>query len=44
MVLMDEHAPPPGAYTEGVGRGRRRRILVESIKQRRKKNSSTPSL
>jgi hypothetical protein len=37
MVLMDEHTPPPGAYAEGVGRGRRQRILVESIKQRRKK-------
>ena len=22
MVLMDEHTPPPGAYAEGVGRGR----------------------
>jgi hypothetical protein len=32
MVLMDEHTPPPGAYAEGVGQGRRRRILVESIK------------
>jgi hypothetical protein len=32
MVLMDERTPSPGAYVEGVGRGRRQRVLVESIK------------
>jgi hypothetical protein len=26
MVFMDERTPPPGAYAEGVGRGRRRRV------------------
>jgi hypothetical protein len=32
MVLMDERTPPLGAYVEVVGRGRRRRVLVESEK------------
>jgi hypothetical protein len=32
MVLMDERTPPSGAYSEGVGRGRHRRVLVESTK------------
>ena len=32
MVLMEEHTPPPGASLQGVGRGRRRRVLSESIK------------
>ncbi len=31
MVLLDEHTPPPGASGKGVGRGCRRRVLVESI-------------
>jgi hypothetical protein len=32
MVLLAEHTPPPGAPAEGVGQGRRRRVLAESIK------------
>ena len=28
MVLMEEHTPPPGAYAEGVGRGRRQRVFI----------------
>ena len=32
MFLMEEHTPPPGASLQGVGRGRRRRVLSESIK------------
>ncbi len=31
MVLMNKRTPPPGAYVEGVGRGRRQRVLVESM-------------
>ena len=31
MVLMDERTPPPGAYAEGVGRGRRRRVSLERL-------------
>jgi hypothetical protein len=31
MVLLVERIPPLGAYVEGVGQGRRQRILVESI-------------
>jgi len=32
MVLMDEHTPPLGASSHGVGHGRRRRVLSESKK------------
>ncbi len=32
MVLMDKHTPSLGAYTEGVGRGRRRRVNYKLIK------------
>jgi hypothetical protein len=35
MVLMEEHTPTPGASSQGVGRGRRQRVLSESIKYRR---------
>jgi hypothetical protein len=46
MVLLAEHTPtpPPGASSQGVGQGRRQRVLAESIKQRRKLFISTPSL
>jgi len=33
MVLMDENTAPPGASLQGVGQGRRQRILAESIKK-----------
>ncbi len=33
MVLMAEHAPPPGTSAEGVGLGRRQMVLAESIIQ-----------
>jgi hypothetical protein len=44
MVLLAERTPPLGASAEEVGQGRRRRILAESINNRRKKFISTPSL
>jgi hypothetical protein len=44
MVLIDKNTALPGASLQGVERGRRQRVLAESIKQRRKKIISTPSL
>ena len=35
MVLMEENTSPPRASSQGVGRDRRQRVLVESIKYRR---------
>jgi hypothetical protein len=33
MVLMDKNTAAPGVFLQGVGRGRRQRVLAESIKK-----------
>jgi hypothetical protein len=34
MVLMDERTPPPGAYAEELGRGRRQRVCrINKLKE-----------
>jgi hypothetical protein len=44
MVLFAKHTPPQGAFAEGVGQGRRQRVLAESINYRRKLFISTASV